>query len=433
MLLGCFIETALILNIYILTTSLKPLNTVPSERSEHKLKRITVFILLMFFLAGFTSVSPVNAQGLTRIYVNGVRLGVYPVIEDGVAYLPANSLAQALGISISWDARTRIVKIDNKVIATSPLLKSGMLYLPVESIISGAGGSVEWDGASNSIRITKSGAPSLTAAVDIPQETAPSPVISTSPQTAPQAASDPVITASSPSETPSAGWGDPSSSDTSVSVPVITAPKPSVSYMPSASSQTQPQSSGQTSTQPVHSPPSTYSGQPTKSAYPDQGTRSDTHLRPTDAPPSMPQNLSLPPMHTTGAVSSPDATFTSTSPFIPKSENNGTFRVTVTNIEYVNTIKDYYKPRPGYQFVVVYLSQQNVSDEVQIYTGRFSLLDQSNNSFDYIEGLSNFWLVILRPGGVNFGYLVFEIPSDAKPMKAVLHGLNQAPLSVSLR
>lgn len=138
-------------------------------------------------------------------------------------------------------------------------------------------------------------------------------------------------------------------------------------------------------------------------------------------------------MSATGAVSSPNQTFSSASPFIPKSETNQTFRVTVTNLEFVDSIKDYYKPKPGYRFVVVYLSQQNISEEVQIYTGRFSLLDQDNHSYDYVEGLSNFWLVILKPGGINFGYLVFEVPGDAKPMKVVLHGLNQAPLSVALR
>jgi len=118
--------------------------------------------------------------------------------------------------------------------------------------------------------------------------------------------------------------------------------------------------------------------------------------------------------------------------YVPKSTQNNVFQVTVTNIEAVASIKDYYHPRAGYRFVIVYLSQQNVSNEVQIYTGRFSLLDENNHAFDYIEGLSNFWLVILRPYGINFGYLVFEMPVDAHPTRLALHALNQSPLTLNL-
>jgi len=118
--------------------------------------------------------------------------------------------------------------------------------------------------------------------------------------------------------------------------------------------------------------------------------------------------------------------------YVPKSAQNNVFHVTVTNMETTSNIKDFYHPRPGYKFVIVYLSQQNVSNEVQIYTGRFSLLDQQNRSHDYIEGLSNFWLVILRPYGINFGYLVFEMPADAQPTRLALHALNQSPLTLNL-
>lgn len=119
--------------------------------------------------------------------------------------------------------------------------------------------------------------------------------------------------------------------------------------------------------------------------------------------------------------------------FVPKSQTNSVFQVTVTNIEEVSSIKDYYKPKPGYKFVVVYLQQQNISNAVQIYTGKFSLVDQKNSSFEALDKLSNFWLVVLRPGGMNMGYLVYEIPEDSKSMAVVLHGMNMPPLSVSLK
>ena len=118
--------------------------------------------------------------------------------------------------------------------------------------------------------------------------------------------------------------------------------------------------------------------------------------------------------------------------YVPKSAKNEVFQVTVTNLETISILKDFYRPKEGYKYVIAYLSQQNISQQVQIYTGRFSLLDQKSNSYDYIEGLSNFWLVILRPYGINFGYLVFEVPADSKPVSLVLHSLNQAPLSIDI-
>ena len=119
--------------------------------------------------------------------------------------------------------------------------------------------------------------------------------------------------------------------------------------------------------------------------------------------------------------------------FVPRSGSNYLFRVSVSNVEEVTSIKDYYKPRTGYKFVIVYLSQQNVSNEVQIYSGQFALVDQFNVSYEYLDTLSNFWLVVLNPGGLNFGYMVFEIPENAKPIALVLHGLNMPPLSVTLK
>ncbi|MCL5036400.1 MAG: DUF4352 domain-containing protein [Chloroflexi bacterium] len=119
--------------------------------------------------------------------------------------------------------------------------------------------------------------------------------------------------------------------------------------------------------------------------------------------------------------------------FPPRFAQNPVFGITVTNVESAETIKGYYKPAPRNKFVIIYVQQQNISNEVQIYTGRFTLLDEKRNSYDYIEGLSNFWLIILRPGGINFGYMVFEVPSGSQPAELVLHSLSQSPLSVSLK
>lgn len=118
--------------------------------------------------------------------------------------------------------------------------------------------------------------------------------------------------------------------------------------------------------------------------------------------------------------------------FVPVTARNAVFSVTVTNIETVNIIKEYYKPKDGYKFVTVYLSQKNVSDEMQIYSGHFSLKDRENNTYDYAEQLSNFWMIILKPGGINFGYLVFEIPQMARPERLDLNVFNQTSISLKI-
>lgn len=324
----------------------------------------------------------VQAAPLTNVFVNGSRVEAYPVFKDGVAYLPIHSMATALEVSIVYDHRLNLIKVDGAVSGASPYLADGRVYLPVEAFVQTLGGHVTFDGKERAIRVqTGGGAPAVASR---------SPAV-----TLPQAALSP------------SGVGAPA--------PSFAAPV-AAPIRPAASQPGYPQ------------------------AYSPNTNAPSGRLRPVSAPPVMPGNLSLPQSGTgvgrdaVGYAPMPaNATpVTDGGVYVPRSSQNQTFQVTVTNLETVEVIKDFYRPRTGYKFVVVYLSQQNVSEEVQIYTGRFSLLDQRSASYDYIEGLSNFWLVILRPFGINFGYLVFEVPRDAKPMSVVLHALNQAPLSLNL-
>jgi hypothetical protein len=354
-----------------------------------------------------------NAQQLVKVYVNGVKVDTYPRMKDGVAFIQVTPIARALGVSISWNPQSRIVKVDNRVISTTPLEIDGMLFLPIESVASASGATVEWDGSGNVIRLTRAGA---TPAADPAAIETPSPPI--------------------PAMKPAPVQPQPSPTQPAPVNPFSTSPVPN----PPPVSQSNPynydgtpsSSDSSTSGTYIPKPPPTYADQPSKSAYPDGDVSKNASFQPKDAPPRMPSNLSLPPMGHMGKVSSPEQTYHSSNKYVPRSESNDVFRVTVTNVELVNSIKDYYKAKPGYRFMIVYLSQQNISEEVQVYTGRFSVLDSEKRSYDYIEGLSNFWLVILRPGGINFGYLVFEVPNDVKAAEIVLHGLNKAPLAVGL-
>lgn len=120
-------------------------------------------------------------------------------------------------------------------------------------------------------------------------------------------------------------------------------------------------------------------------------------------------------------------------PFIPVVGENDVFKVAVTNLENTDKVKAQSVSKPGNKFVVVHLSQQNVSNEVQIYTGKFALMDNTKRIYEYSEGLSNFWLVVLRPGGSNFGYIVFEVPQSAEPSKIILSTTSRPPLVLGLR
>jgi len=118
--------------------------------------------------------------------------------------------------------------------------------------------------------------------------------------------------------------------------------------------------------------------------------------------------------------------------FRPVHGSNGIFNIVVTELQPLSNIKQYYHPQPGNMFWKVHVQQQNLSNEVQIYTGTFSLGDTAGRVHEPIEGLSNFWLIILRPGGTNYGYLVFEIPTTVRPAELYLHALNQPPLRLNL-
>lgn len=287
---------------------------------------LTLFLVSFLFCLNIQRSSAIDA---TSVYVNGIKADVVPHTEAGIIYLPVQSLATMLGISIQYNPKLNTIKINEKMVAVTPLKKDSKLYLPVESIVQAAGGVVEWDGLNKSLKITTNKKNQNTASGAEPSE-------------------------------------------------VIT-PKPVKT--------------------------------------------TDTNSTPASAG-NIPQELIT--AYTPGEAGK------SNEPFCPRSASNGIFLVTVTNIEDVNVIKNYYKPKAGHKFIIIYLSQQNISGDLQTYTGKFYLMDSRKRTYSFIEGLSNYWLIILRPGGSNFGYLVFEISEDAGPAQLILQTVNQSPLSLNL-
>lgn len=129
-----------------------------------------------------------------------------------------------------------------------------------------------------------------------------------------------------------------------------------------------------------------------------------------------------------------DKTSISTPPtvFIPRSASNEEFKVTVSDLKEAKLIKGLYTPQAGFKFVILTVSQQNLSNKVQLYTGKFVLYDDKGNKYDYIEGLSSYILQVLLPSGMNFGTLIFEIPENNVPFRLVLETYGSTPITLSL-
>ena len=118
--------------------------------------------------------------------------------------------------------------------------------------------------------------------------------------------------------------------------------------------------------------------------------------------------------------------------FIPRSASNEEFKVTVSDLKEAKLIKGLYTPKEGFKFVILTVSQQNLSNKVQLYTGKFVLYDDKGYKHEYIEGLSSYILQVLLPSGMNFGTLVFEIPENNVPSKLVLETYGSSPIALSL-
>jgi hypothetical protein len=118
--------------------------------------------------------------------------------------------------------------------------------------------------------------------------------------------------------------------------------------------------------------------------------------------------------------------------FLPQGAQNGVFQVFVSHLEEVSRFRDSFSPRPGNKFVILYITQQNISGQLQVYPGVFNLIDDREVNHLPVENLSKFWPTALKAGGLRMGYLVFEIPESSRSLSIILTGGNVAPLTVYL-
>ncbi len=390
-----------------------------------------ILFLFLIFVVSVTHAYGADESGYS-LYINGVRMGAEPVFKGGIVYYPVQVVISALQMSYEWNSSRNTLKINDNPVNSTPSVTGGVILLPVESIAQSIQAVVKWDGKDKKISMDVSGS---------------HPISLNAPQTVNSSTNG--IRAMNPL---SNKVNTPIQQARTVPIPKIDRLQDTVNTVLSgqtavpASVQTLPLASTQrTAYQSVNDPSSTNRYSYSSATSQEKGNNppgSDPNLHPLNTLPQMPSGMRLPPQgpQFPGSIENPQVPaqlfstpgFPSAGTFSPKRSNNDIFSVTVTNMEEVNTLKNYYKPRSGGKYIVVYLTQQNISNQTQIYTGKFSLIDESNKVYEYMEGLSNFWLVILKPGGVNFGYLVFEIPEGTTPVRLVLHALNQQPLAVKL-
>jgi hypothetical protein len=460
------------------------------QKGEKIMKNVILFSLLLVLLCVHVTFAAASGEESTYvIYINGTRLKLSPLVKEEVLYLPVQVIASRLELNFEWNPALNTVKINDQLINAAPYVTNGMMYMPMESIAKAINATIKLDGKNRQVLINSAGTGGAQATAVQPPQTGVSKAIKVPPAAASGSSSGieeiksppgaqaqaPVILqgqgASQQGQAP-AGMTDPAAQ------PKGQPFKLKKSYEEIASGKIQrmmgnlnniPDMGGKmpfpelpgTNQAPSSQPPTGQGSDanvqkqmeagrdvyPSPSAYPGTSTRGGSQeiepvFRPLNAPPAMPDGLKLPPTgpHFPGNIPEPQTPaemtstpmFPSATSFTPKKAENKVFSITITNIEQANTLKSYYKPNAGGKYVVIYLSQQNISNLTQVYTGKFSLIDGDNKVYEYMEGLSNFWLVILKPGAINFGYLVFEVPQGAAPNRLVLHALNQEPFFVKL-
>ncbi len=374
---------------------------------------IILFVMSVFV---FTMTLICYAASPSVVVLNGRDMGFRPIVKGGVTFVPVSPFSVSLKTYDAWYPDINTVLFNGKYFQNW-LFSEGYIYVPVRELVDAVGGT---------FRLDNSGYIYINATPDTALTTR-----NASPMSSPKSVSPKSISTST-STLPKVSPLSPAGSTYQPKLPQRNDAPSSSIYTFSDGSRTNPgNSSGITS--PEGSKATVYAGSETKGG----GV-----ISPLNAQGGIGDGLRLPPNPQLGGVPTPQTSFSTQfsdvpahptrGAFEPKSEKNQIYSITVTNIEEVTNIKNTYNAAAGSKYLVVYISQQNISTDVQIYTGKFTLMDENSKVYDYLEGLSNYWLAILKPGGTNYGYLVFEVPQYARPSRLVLNALSQPPLAISL-
>lgn len=377
------------------------------------LKRFFIFLtVISIFLLCFVALS--SEVKANTVYLNGNNTQQRSILKNGKTYVPTGAFAVALNTYDAWYPDIKTVLYNGKYFQDW-IFSNGRMYVPLREIVDASGGTFRIDNSGN---VYVSATPETAHAARNVSVLPSSKATSTS---TPMPKVSPLNSVPAPYE-PKFPQREPSSTDNSI-----------YSFSSGNSPSTQSVTSGQGGNNSGLAMTTVYSGSTAKGS----GV-----INPINAQGGIGDGLRLPADPKFSGISAPDTSFSTLYSYVPshpvkgafepKTEKNQIYSVTVTNIEEVFNIKNTYNASAGSKYLVVYISQQNISSEVQIYTGKFTIVDENSKVYDYLEGLSNYWLAILKPGGSNYGYLVFEVPQYARPMRLVLNALSQPPLDISI-
>jgi len=128
--------------------------------------------------------SPLLGEPLTsglpksRVQFNNLALTtpltVEPFTQDGVTFVPAQTILEKLGLDVKWDEKsqqmtgqmkdlklqltvgekTAVVNGEKKSIAAAPLLQHGIVYMPLDLVNAATGDKVEWKSDQKIIAVT---------------------------------------------------------------------------------------------------------------------------------------------------------------------------------------------------------------------------------------------------------------------------------------
>lgn len=369
-----------------------------------KISKLLIFMFISILL--FASASA------DTIYLNGTAMKVRAFKKNGVLYAPVSAFTTSLKTYNAWYPDVKAVLFNGRYFQ-SWFLHNGEMYLPVREISYAVGGYFK-ETPNGDVYISATPETTMAARNAAPLRSQSMDRSNTMPKISPLNVGSAKYTPKFPQRT------EPKQTNTIYSFEPSYSGSNSTNYVGVA----EPRSKNMETT------------------YIGSNEKGGGVVNPLHAQGALQNNITLPPNPQYSGVPTPDTGFSTQlsrvpsyaamGAFEPVTAKNQTYSITVTNIEEVSNIKNVYSASAGSKYWIVYISQQNISSEAQIYTGKFTIVDEQQKVYDYLEGLSNYWLAILKPGGVNYGYLVFEVPVNAKATRLVLNALSQPPLSIAL-
>ncbi|RUS43885.1 stalk domain-containing protein [Cohnella sp. AR92] len=108
-------------------------------------------------LWGFSGKIVVAPKGATKLVVNGKAVVVDTVVKNGHVFVPLRGLGNALGIKFAVDGKKQVTINGKKLVAGSdaaPYFKNGTAYVAADSVAQLLGHSYSWDQTAKTFTIT---------------------------------------------------------------------------------------------------------------------------------------------------------------------------------------------------------------------------------------------------------------------------------------